>query len=126
MIQEEVKDSFIYHKWYEKNDSNEYTISVEYKDMITWGFGNLMISKDEEVSNFLAYDDQLIENFKPELSSGEWLDKYSSEDEIIDIVVSENPYGWKEGNQITLGYYDANGEINIMDALLVFSAYINR
>lgn len=44
MTQEEVKDSFIYHKWYEKNDSNEYTISVEYKDMITWGFGNLFIS----------------------------------------------------------------------------------
>ena len=42
--EEEVKDSFIYHKWYEKNDSNEYTISVEYKDMITWGFGNLFVS----------------------------------------------------------------------------------
>lgn len=86
------------------------------ESIMTWGFGNLMISKDEEVSNFLAYDDQLIENFKPELSSGEWLDKYSSEDEIIDIVVSENPYGWKEGNQITLAYYDANGEIHSVKA----------
>ena len=30
MTQEEVKDSFIYHKWYEKNDSNEYS-SVKYR-----------------------------------------------------------------------------------------------
>lgn len=66
----------------------------------------------------MALPDSLINDFKPELESGDWLDKKESSDDEIEIVVSKNPYGWKTGSHINLGYYDENGEIHSFKAMV--------
>ena len=63
--------------------------------VMSFGYGNVVSSKNEGYSNFLAYPDSLINDFKPELESGDWLDKKTQSDDEIEIVVSKNPYGWK-------------------------------
>ncbi len=86
--------------------------------VMSFGYGNVVSSKNEGYSNFLAYPDSLINDFKPELESGDWLDKKTQSDDEIEIVVSKNPYGWKTGSHINLGYYDENGEIHSFKAMV--------
>lgn len=86
--------------------------------VMSFGYGNAVSPKNEGYSNFLAYPDSLINDFRPELESGDWLDKKDASDDEIEVVVSKNPYGWKTGSHINLGYYDENGEIHSFKAMV--------
>lgn len=81
------------------------------ESVLSFGYGNFVTSKEGEFADFLAYPDSLIEDFEPELSSGHWLDKKTSDEDGIEVVVSQNPYGWEEGSYIKLGYYDEEGKM---------------
>lgn len=48
-----------------------------------------------------AYNDEAIKRFAPRLKSGRWLNT-SDKTDVIEIVVSDNPYGWKLGDRFEL------------------------
>ena len=46
----------------------------------------------------LSYDDEIISRYRPALREGRWLSASSDE---IELVISDNPYGWKTGDSVT-------------------------
>lgn len=48
-----------------------------------------------------TYNDEAIRRFAPKLKSGRWLNT-SDKADVIEIVVSDNPYGWKVGDRFEL------------------------
>ncbi len=51
----------------------------------------------------ISYNDAILENFTPELESGRWL-KTSDKADTLEVVISENAYGWDVGDEIQLSY----------------------
>ncbi|MBQ8515335.1 MAG: hypothetical protein IJ496_08045 [Ruminococcus sp.] len=59
---------------------------------------------DQLVNNY-SYDDQLIERYQPELEEGRWLNTSAYADEL-EVVISENCYGYDLGDSIPLSFFD--------------------
>ncbi|MBR3417325.1 MAG: ABC transporter permease [Oscillospiraceae bacterium] len=59
----------------------------------------------EGVSSF-AYTDNLVQHYTPELSSGRWLSA-ADDTQSLEVVVSNNKYNWKVGDEITLSFFGA-------------------
>jgi hypothetical protein len=78
------------------------------KSVMSWEYGNFSIPEKDEYAISFAYPDELLTSYSPELQSGKWLDESDQSEDGIDIVISNNPYGWKEGSRIELLYYDEN------------------
>lgn len=55
--------------------------------------------------NQYGYTDNLIEAYQPELSEGRWLQS-SSEAKFLEVVVSENSYGWHVGDHLRILFYN--------------------
>lgn len=53
--------------------------------------------------NSYAYTDNLIDTFSPEIEKGNWL---STDNNINEIVVSENNYGWDVGDRLELNFFN--------------------
>lgn len=51
-----------------------------------------------------SYSDEAIRRFLPKLKSGRWLN-ISDNTDMIEAVISENPFGWKVGDRIQLAFY---------------------
>ena len=83
----------------------ERNIVASYNDWLTYKGDN---------SKFISYDDEFINMFTPELEAGQWFDLSKDQSDIVQVVVSENPYGFKVGDRITL---DSFG--NDMDAEII-------
>ncbi len=63
---------------------------------------------EEKNAKAISYNDNLIEAFTPELKDGRWLQS-SKNTEKLEVVISENDYGWTVGDSIPLlctGYPD--------------------
>lgn len=75
------------------------------KAVYSWGSGGFTVPEDQEYCTNLSYPDDLIEKYSPDLQSGEWLNNTTEIKDELDIVISENPYGWKVGSKIELEYY---------------------
>lgn len=52
----------------------------------------------------LFYDDEIIKRYTPEIVNGRWLNT-SDKANCIEAVVSQNEYGWKTGDVLTLGFF---------------------
>lgn len=52
-----------------------------------------------------TYTDNLIENFTPELSEGRWLNT-SDNANTLEVVISENNFGWDVGDTVPLMFWD--------------------
>lgn len=52
----------------------------------------------------LSYNDELLKRYSPKLKCGRWLNT-SEKAEKIEVVVSDNPYGWKTGDTVTFDFY---------------------
>lgn len=53
--------------------------------------------------NTYSYTDNLIACFSPELDEGRWLNTSDKTDEL-EIVISQNEYGWKTGDLVNLSF----------------------
>lgn len=71
------------------------------------------LSYNQDNSVFTSYDDKFIQMYTPELESGCWFDLNKTSSDVIQVVVSENPYGFKTGDKITLDSFgiEINAEI---------------
>ncbi|MCD7811701.1 MAG: hypothetical protein LUG91_07620 [Ruminococcus sp.] len=72
------------------------------------------LSYVDDSSAFVSYDDAFIECYTPDLESGQWFDLSMDQSEVVQVVVSQNPYGFKVGDIIEFdnGYgYTINAEI---------------
>ena len=75
----------------------------------TWASTSLD-TKEEQNMKTAVYPQEVLEDFEPELEEGRWIDGVQTEDGVIPIVVSKNPYGWKTGALIPMQYYDEMGK----------------
>ena len=64
--------------------------------------------EDKEITS-ISYDDGIINMYTPELIDGNWFDLEKDQSKTVQVVVSENPYGFKVGDRITVNCFD--GEI---------------
>ncbi len=62
--------------------------------------------------NAISYNDEIINRFKPALSSGRWLNNSSNATEI-EAVITENKYGWKVGDRIEISYFNIPNSLEI-------------
>jgi hypothetical protein len=62
-----------------------------------------MLFDPENNCNFknIAYDDEILKRYAPELSEGRWIEITDDPNEV-EVVISDNDYGWKIGDVITL------------------------
>ncbi len=51
-----------------------------------------------------AYSDEAIKRFPPKLKDGRWLNT-SDRADVIETVISENPFGWKVGDKLQLCFF---------------------
>lgn len=58
-------------------------------------------NESERIFSVISYDDEIINRFSPELQEGRWLNVTSNPTEV-EVVVSENDYGWNVGDTIEL------------------------
>ncbi len=63
-------------------------------------------SGNPEPSNSVsrAYSDEVIKRFPPKIKKGRWLNT-SDKAEVIETVISENPFGWEVGDRLELCFY---------------------
>lgn len=83
----------------------EKNIVASYNDWLTYNGDN---------STFISYDDEFINMFTPELEEGQWFDLSKDQSDIVQVVVSENPYGFKVGDKIILNSFG-----NVIDAEII-------
>ena len=75
------------------------------------------LSYNDESVNFVSYDDQFIEAYTPEIESGKWFDLTQDQSETVQLVVSQNPYGFKVGDKIKLDSFGNNLNAEIVGIL---------
>lgn len=70
------------------------------------------IGKSFISADIRAYDEEIIQRFKPQISEGKWLDKKEHRTDGINAVISENRYGIETGDIIPakIIVYDEQGE----------------
>lgn len=61
-------------------------------------------NKDISRSVCRSYSDEAIERFAPKLKNGRWLNT-SDKAEVIEAVITENPFGWNVGDRLQLCFY---------------------
>lgn len=61
--------------------------------------------------NSYAYTDNLIDHFTPRLESGRWLSTSNNTNQL-EVVISQNDFGWKVGDIIELSFFHAAGITN--------------
>lgn len=72
------------------------------KDMISCYSAMLYYPEDENVYfNTISYDSEILTRYEPDLSEGRWL-KITDDPKRVEVVVSQNNYGWHVGDVITL------------------------
>ena len=64
----------------------------------------------------LSYDDEIISRYQPQLRDGRWL---SASSEELELVISDNPYGWKTGDRVTFSVAVGADEFAAVDARIV-------
>ena len=64
----------------------------------------------EHDTRILAYTDNLVTAYQPKLLSGKWLSS-AAETELPEVVVQENPFGWKTGDEIEIEFYCQDGSM---------------
>lgn len=84
------------------------------------GCNNVFVDSADEatagIGNY-AYTDNLIQSFTPELSDGRWLNT-SDKASTLEIVISENSYGWEVGDTVSLMFWNYPNHV-YRDALIV-------
>ncbi|MBQ9314736.1 MAG: hypothetical protein IJ220_07095 [Clostridia bacterium] len=79
-----------------------------------------MIENENVPCYSYSYNDELINRYRPELSSGNWF-KITKTDDMLNAVVSENEYGWKVGDTIPVHFackgWDGIIEVKIIGEL---------
>ncbi|MBQ8515338.1 MAG: hypothetical protein IJ496_08060 [Ruminococcus sp.] len=74
----------------------------EAKGMLSCHSAMMYCSEDtEKLFHAWSYDDELIKRFEPELQEGRWL-SITTDPRTVEVVVSENEYGWEVGDTIEL------------------------
>jgi len=68
---------------------------------------NVWLTYGENDADFISYDDKFIEIFTPKLESGCWFDLNKSTNDTVQVVVSQNSYGFKIGDRVK---FDSFGE----------------
>ena len=69
--------------------------------------------KNLNLAKIMAYDDELIDRYTPELKEGSWFSR-DKDINIVEAVVTENDCGWKTGSIITFTrYVNAVQEVKI-------------
>ncbi len=64
----------------------------------------------EHDTRILAYTDNLVTAYQPKLLSGKWLSS-AAEAEMQEIVVQQNSFGWKTGDEIEIEFYCQDGSM---------------
>lgn len=59
----------------------------------------------------MAYDDAIINNFTPKLSKGVWINKANKSSDELEAVISVNPYGFMEGDTVTMDIIVYDGSL---------------
>lgn len=85
----------------------------------TWGSTNLVSEEEESGITTAVYPQNILEDFEPTLEEGQWLDEVQTEDGILPVVISQNPYGWKSGSVIPFRYYEEDGKTHDVPARVV-------
>ncbi len=72
-------------------------------DMISC-YGAALFDLDNLNQDFrvISYDKEILERYTPQLQAGRWLET-NGDQTRVEAVVSENAYGWKVGDVLTLG-----------------------
>ena len=68
---------------------DEQELIASYDPWIFYGDGN--------DSKSMSYDDKLINAYTPGIESGKWFDTSKEKSDVVQVVVSQNPYGFKVG-----------------------------
>lgn len=90
---------------------------VEDADNIVAQYNAWLNLADESPARFISYDDKYIELFTPELESGCWFDLDRPMQDTVQIVVSNNEYGIKVGDIISLFCMDAEIKAEVIGVL---------
>ena len=56
-------------------------------------------SENGEIPYALSYDEEIIKRYQPKLKSGRW---FSENPTALELVISENDYGWNAGDVVSL------------------------
>lgn len=81
--------------------NNEYFLNMfENTDKIISCHHPFIVPKKENAGwTPVSYDDEIIENYRPELSEGRWL-KITNDKDCVEAVISENKNNWNVGDTI--------------------------
>ncbi len=71
------------------------------ESMIACHNAMMYTTKEDQLISTISYDDEIIHRFSPELQEGRWLNITSNPTEV-EVVVSENDYGWEVGDTIEI------------------------
>lgn len=82
-----------------------------------FGAYSVWLSYKNEEASFVSYDDEIIEMFEPEMESGVWFDLDKNQDDVIQVVVSENPYGFKVGDRVSFDSFGIEIKAEIIGVL---------
>lgn len=102
---------------YENKEGNCWVYGAEIGDYIgnpkkIISTSSVFIDEDSSGNNEIsrtkcrAYNDDAIERFAPKLKDGRWLNT-SDKAEVIEAVISENPFGWNVGDRLQLRFFGA-------------------
>lgn len=84
---------------------NTKSITAVYKPWIKY--------EDKNIET-VSYDDEFIEMFTPEMVEGSWFNLNKESNDVIQVVVSENLYGLKVGDNISLDCYGSEIQAEII------------
>lgn len=82
----------------------------------TWASTSLVIKKGEDSVTTAVYPQYVMNDFEPSLEEGQWIGKAQTGDDVMPVVISRNPYGWKTGSVISFQYYDETGTAHDIQA----------
>lgn len=80
------------------------------ESVYTWASTDLVTEKEENSLTTAVYPQYVLKDFEPSMEEGQWIDEAQTEDAILPVVISHNPYGWKTGSVISFQYYDETGK----------------
>ena len=81
-------------------------------------YGAMVYSENvNQPFRLISYDDKIIKRYQPELTEGRWL-SVTNDSDIVEVVISENTYGWKVGDTIKLAAANSPSPIHF-SALIV-------
>lgn len=87
---------------------SQFSVWLEYKDSNNNSLGG----------RFVSYDEEFINMLHPEMESGYWLNPNKTDEIIVQVVVSQNEYGIKTGDIITLSFIDTEIKAKVIGVLM--------